>query len=279
MEGGFMTPSVPVAGVTPVVNQLPTPKNEKYSLVDIVFSFLKEKPKDIIKALGYGTFWAGQAMPGLPSEVQTFSLQMGEVKNLLSAIEIPDRARELSNNLKELLTIVSRKVSGEAALTWGKVTEVAAKTFKAGASLANNACDGIDFSSKYIPFGKEFMHSVKTLNYGATFGGALVGAGEQVYNLNSMTEINPTKTGLYLINLARDVSYLVLGGMGLFFIATATPIATVPILACATSGLIWTITGFFYERMLDPENKGKNLNPAIVVQNVVAGRATAAAVA
>ena len=73
----------------------------------------------------------------------------------------------------------------------------------------------------------------------------------------------------YLMNLARDVSYLALGIIGLSFILTATPIAALPIVTCLTSGLTFTIGGYFYERIFDPENKGKNLKPETVVENYV----------
>ena len=163
--------------------------------------------------------------------------------------------------------------AGAADATWTKVADAGRKTFKDTTGLVNACCDGIDYGTKYIPIDKGAMTWIKGVNFASTLAGSGVAAGEQIYNI-ATTAQDPEgkKLTLYLINLARDVSYVALGAIGLFFVVTATPIVPWMILACLTSGLALTIGGFFYERLVDPENKGKNLNPAAVVENVVAQR-------
>jgi hypothetical protein len=166
----------------------------------------------------------------------------------------------------------TNQISGSATATWEKVGDACRKTFKDATGLTNGICDSIDFSTKYIQYDPEMLRWVKGIGFAATLGGSGVGAAEQMNNL-SKSWGDVKKSTLYVINLARDVSYVALGILGLSFILTATPMVTWMILACLTSGLTFTIGGYFYEKIVDPENKGKNLNPAAVVDNVVAQRA------
>jgi hypothetical protein len=251
---------------------LPVPKREEYSIVDIALTFIKEKPRDIVKALGYSTFWAGQVNPNLHPNVQNFSMSMGDVKNLLGAIEVPDKVNTLWGSFCGLCSDFTNQISGSATATWEKVGDACRKTFKDATGLTNGICDSIDFSTKYIQYDPEMLRWVKGIGFAATLGGSGVGAAEQMNNL-SKSWGDVKKSTLYVINLARDVSYVALGILGLSFILTATPMVTWMILACLTSGLTFTIGGYFYEKIVDPENKGKNLNPAAVVDNVVAQRA------
>ncbi len=261
------------SAVSTSVAPQPALKKEEYSIVEVALSYIKEKPRDIVKALGYGTFWAGQAVPGLHPNVQNFSFYMGDVKNLLGAIEVPDKAYALWTSLGGLWTNMTQTIAGDANATWAKVGDAARKTFKDATGLTNSVCDGIDFSTKYFQYEAEVLRWVKGIGFAATLTGSGVGAAEQIHNISKMTTCDPKKTTLYLINLARDVSYVALGSIGLFFVVSATPVVPWMILACLTSGLTFTIGGFFYERIVDPENKGKNLNPAVVVENVIAQRA------
>ena len=264
--------AVTAATTTAAATTVFQPKKEEYSVTDIFLELLKSKPRDIIKAFGYSTFWAGQAIPDLHPNVQHFSFYMGDVKNLLGAIEVPDKANTLWISLKGLWTDVTGLAAGNADATLCKVGAAARKAIKDTASLTNSVCDGIDFSTKYIQIEADVMRWIKGIGFTATLSGAVVGAGEQVQNLTKVQSAMDKEAILYMINLAREVSYVALGAIGLYFVISATPMVPWMILACLTSALSFTIGGFFYERIVDPENKGKNLNPAIVVENVVAQR-------
>lgn len=244
-------------------------KREEYSIVELVFSFFKEKIKDVVKLLGYSTFWAGQAVPNLPSSVQSFSFAMSDVKNLLGAIEIPEKANALQKSVSGLWTSVTDGAS------WTQVANAGRKAIKDTTGFVNSCCDGIDFSTKYITIDKSALTGIKTVSFGSTLVGASIAAGEQLYNLGTEPDPEGTKWPLYLMNLARDVSYVALGIIGLASIITATPLVAWQILACLTSGLLFSIGGFFYNGIVDPEKQGKSLNPEALVHNAAQIRKTA----
>lgn len=248
----------------------PCKEEGKYSLVELVLSYIKEKPKDIVKWFGYSAFWVGQAVPELLPKVQPFSLSMGDMKNFLSSIEIPEKAYTSWQSLNGLWMDLTKKASGDINVTWTKVGNTARKTFKDCAGFTNNICDGIDFSSKYFQYSQETLRWMKGVNFTATLTGAGISAAEQIYNISQMQDSDPKRTTFYLINLARDVSYVAVSIIGLSFISTGAPAWMT--LACLTSGLTLSMGSFFYERIVDPENKGKHLNPAYVVEKALAQR-------
>ncbi len=255
--------------------QPPVYKTEEYTIAGIVLKFLEEKVKDIAKGLGYTAFWVGQAIPDAPPQVRSFSTLMGNFKNFVSATEVPKKSSELWEALtgKEgLWTNLTSKVKGHADSTWGKVGTAAGEVFKKTTSLTNSVVDGIDLTSNFVAIDAKVMTWLKGFNFAATLGGAGYGAVEQVQKFAATDKDEVHKQRLYLINLARDVSYAVLGAMGLFFVVTATPIVPWMIVACLTSGLTLTLGGYFYEKVYDPEGKGKNLDPDIVIKNNIARR-------
>ncbi len=256
------------------------PKKEKYSLVDIILSFLREKPKDAIKGSGYLAFWANfaavKANKSIPEGVNRYSFAAGDIKNAISTVEIPEKAHTLWQSFKGFWKVVNDTTAGKIDLatgkkmTWSNVASAVRKPFKDMTTLIGNVSDGIDFSIRYIPslLTKEAMRVIKGVSFAAVLGGNAVGAGEQIYAINKHKDDSKRVT-LYLINLARDVSYVALGAIGLGFVLTATPIVPWMILACLTSGLTFSVSGFFYERIVDPEGEGKNRIPANVAYNTL----------
>jgi hypothetical protein len=240
----------------------PPPKQkEKYTIPELVLNFLKEKAPWLAKIGSYTAFWLTEAIPGLPPEVTRFNTTLRDFKNFVSVTEIPEKGHNIIVAVKEFASATADKVAGAAR-----------KVFKEVMSFINNIADGIDFARVFVPINKEVMRWISGINFAATTAGSATGAFDQVQNIRAMPTINTKKTALYLINLARDISYLALGIIGFTFVVTATPLVPWMIVACLTSGLTFTIGGYFYERIVDPENKGKNLNPAIVVANQVAKR-------
>lgn len=255
-----LTSGVTSATITTIAP--PVPKPAEYSITDLVLTFFKERVKDLAKAGSYLAFWTTEAMPNLPNSVTKFNYMLRDFKNFVSATEIPDKLNTLAGSVTTLATDLT---SG----TWGKVGLAARKAFKDTMSLINSSADTIDFTSLFVPISKETLRWVTGINFAATLGFSGTGAIEQIQNISGMNKIDPKRTTFYLINLARDVSYVALGVIGLACIVTATPMIPWVIVACLTSGLSFTIGSYFYERIFDPENKGKNLNPNVVVENYV----------
>ncbi len=267
------TTTRPISSTAATTIQPPVYKAEEYTTAGIILKFLEEKVKDFAKGIGYLGFWVGQAIPDAPPQVRSFSTLMGNFKNFVSATEVPKKTSELWDALtgKEgLWTNLTNKVTSQADSTWGKVGTAAGEVFKKSTSLTNSVVDGIDLSSTFIAIDAQVMTWLKGFNFAATLGGAGYGAIEQVQKFSATDKDEVHKQRLYMINLARDVSYAVLGAMGLFFVLTATPIVPWMIVACLTSGLACTLGGYFYEKVYDPEGKGKNLDPDVVIKNNIA---------
>ena len=253
------------------------PKSEHYTVTDVVLAFFKEKAKDLAKAGSYLAFWATEAMPDTPQNVTKFNTTLRDFKNFISATEVPQKLYDLSGSVMALGGSVKDVFTGAAEATLSKVGSTARKAFKDSMSAINATADTIEFTKLFVPISKETLRWVSGINFAATMGFAGNGVLEQVENFAKNTSCDQKKTAFYMLNTARDVSYLVLGIIGFTCFVTATPIIPMTIVACTTAGLTFTIGSYFYEKLVDPEHKGKNLNPAIVVENVVAQRAASAA--
>lgn len=219
----------------------------------VFWEFMTTKQKDIVKLFGYATGWTSIS---LPSEDPTGQLLgrvsgfMGDTKNLLSALEIPDKTVKLRKAVSDF--IAEPSFEGARKVLFKELT-----------GLINPVCDGIDFSTKFVPITTEAMRTVKTVNFAATFIGAGNSAIEQVQKINNLTEIDTQKTTLHLINIARDVSYVALAVIGLSSIFLGFAAAPWMFLTCLTSGLLFTIGGFFYDRVVvNLNNEHTDLNRA-----------------
>src|ERR1700722_3660162 len=246
------TPPAAVIASASTPRTPPVPKEEKHTISSLALTFFKEKAKDVAKIGSYSAFWVTEAIPNLPPQVTKFNHTLRDFKNFVSATEIPEKGCNVIQAVKELISSTTDE-AGQAAR----------KVFKETMSFINATADGIDFAHVFVPIRKDVMRWISGVNFAATIGGSANGAIEQVENIKKMPTIDTKKTTLYLLNLARDISYLVLGIIGLTFVVTATPFIPWMIVACLTSGLTFTLGGYFYERLVDPEHKGKNLNPAI----------------
>jgi hypothetical protein len=243
-------------------NAPPVPKPAEYLVVDLVLTFFKEKVKDLAKAGSYLAFWTTEAIPDLPPNVTKFNFMLRDFKNFVSATEVPEKLHTLAGSVTTLASDLTLGTCEKVGTTFRKV-------FKDTMGLINSTADSIEFAKLFIPISQETLRWVSGINFAATIGFSGNGAVEQIQNINGMNNIDPKRTTFYLINLARDVSYIALGVIGLSFIVTATPMVPWMIVACLTSGLTFSIGSYFYERIVDPENKGKNLNPAVVVENYI----------
>lgn len=250
-----------ITGITPTGGQpIPPPayRREEYTVKDVVLKFFEEKAKDVAKAFGYTSFWVGHALPNSPQELRAFGATMGEFKNFVSATEVPKKALELWESLSGLWSV--------RACDSDIVYKARLNVFKKATGFTNAFVDSIDFSSRFVAINSEVMKWFKGISFAATASSALNGIREQVNNV-SIAGNNTSKTTFHMINGARDVSYFVLGVIGLGGIVTGTVIAPWMMVACLTSGITWTTTSFFYEKLYDPLGEGKNLNPEAVIFN------------
>jgi hypothetical protein len=237
-------PINPVNPVTAPVNTQPQYKSEEYTVAGVVLKFFDEKVKDIAKALSYTTFWLGEAIPNLPPEAKAFGSRMGEFKNFISATEVPKKVMEVWESSKKFM--VNSTIAAGRDL------------FNKVAFLTNSVVDSIDLSSRFLPIGQAAMTWFKGINFAATLGSSTNGAVEQVENLVK-PDNNAHKRNYYLIKLASNLSYGAVGVIGLGGIVTGVAVAPWMIVAGLTSGLACTIGSYFYERLYDPTEEGKNL--------------------
>jgi hypothetical protein len=260
--------------MTSAISTLPqlAPKDLHYSATDIALIFLKERVKDVVKILRYTAYWSNQLIPGLPSNVVKFGSTMGDLKNFLSATEIPERAVSVLKAASVMGEQFKKKVTGHSSITWQKVGESASKVLKESSILTNNISDTLDFSTRFIAIDKTFLSHFQTFNFGSAIVGNGIEAIERIQNINTVPRIDTRRKMLHFISLARAVSYVAFGALGLFF--TFSGIAAIPwvLVACVTSGLLFTIGGYFYEKIYDPEEKGKNLKPSAVIENMLRQR-------
>jgi hypothetical protein len=258
-----------VSSTTTTMNRIPAPKPAEYSITELVLAFFKEKVKDLAKIGSYLAFWTIEAIPNLPPNVTKFSFMMRDFKNFISATEVPEKLYTLGGSLNNF---VCSKLAGKTLKgfgTWEEVGTASRKVFKDTLDLIRSTADSIDFAHLFIPISKETLKWVSGISLAATIGFSGNSVIEQMQNINGMNNIDPNRTNFYLINLARDVSFIAFGVISLTSLLTATSVAPWVLVACLTSGLTFSIGGYFYERIVDPENKGKNINPAVAVENYV----------
>lgn len=209
----------------------------------VVSEFLTTKKKEMARIFAYAAAWTSLAykddepMRQLYGRVSSF---MGDVKNALSASEIPEKAVHLGRQIDHFAH----------RPTFDKGRKL---LFKELAAITAPVCDTIDLFNKFVPINPDKMVGIKGLSLTTTFLSSGNDMIDQVQRISKMKEINPQRTALYLINIARDVSYIALSILALSGLVLGYVIAPWMILACLTSGLLFGIAGFFYEHIVNPE--------------------------
>lgn len=206
----------------------------------VCWEFLSTKQKDITRIFGCLAGWISIALPSdnpsgkLAGRVNGF---MGNAKNLLSVMEIPDKAINLRKAVSNF--IANPSFEGARQLVLKDLT-----------GIIKPICEGIDLSNQFVPYTTDAMRAVKTVNSTATLIGAGKSVVEEVQKIHRMTKIDAQETTLHLINIARDVSYVAVAIIGLNSMILGFAAAPWMSLACLTSGLLFTIGGFFYDRVV-----------------------------
>jgi hypothetical protein len=244
-------------------------KDPHYSITDLFLTFFQERVKDVVKTLRYIAFWSRELIPNLPPSVSSFGTMMGDLKNFISATEIPGRAVLVSRALSGFWEEITKKVKDNTSTTWNKVGECAYRVLKELSILTNLLADSFDLSTRFIVMDQTFMSCFQTFNFGAIIAGNGINTIEQYHHINGMKQIDTRRTTLYLAHLARDVSYVAFGLFGTFFFLSGIAIVPAVMVACVTSGLLFGMGGYFYEKIYDPEGKGRNLNPSVVMENML----------
>ncbi len=198
----------------------------------IFLEFLKTK--DFPKIFSQGTLWAGQVVDLSPG-VKNFGTFAGDVKNFMSAAEIPGKLAELGDS-------VSKAFQGPSLASGRHV-------IKKGSEFVNSVADGIKLV--FGRFAGMALKPVEAINFGSTVIGCGNGAIEDIEKIKALPSMNSSRTWVYLLNLGRDLSYVGVGSIGLASLAMGV---TPPLimLACLTSALVCSIGAFFGERMVDP---------------------------
>jgi len=259
---------------TPITTATTTPTyvlpSVKYkSNYEIVTTFFKEKAKDVAKVISYGCGWAAQVHPA-NTTLSSASKGTKNVKNFISAAEVPEKVRKTGDSVRAFLA--------KPSVATGR------NVLKEATGLVNSTCDGIDFSSNWLAIPPKALNGVSLVNSGATFLGCGNSAIEQAESINKEArniregkEFNEKLIHLNMINIARDVSYVAVGVLGILVAGFGVAIAPWAFLAVLTSGLFFTTVGYFHERIVDPEKKNYDKDQMIKDQVAMIEQAKLAA--
>ncbi len=206
----------------------------------------REKPKYVIKAVGYFFGWQNVADPS-----NTYAKGMSgfcrNTKNALSMTEVPHNALETFRAL--------RSFWNEHSVTNGR--QVVAK----GQPLVNSVCDSLKLTNQ---LGATNLNGtgIDKVNFTACLIGSSHGSYSAVEKIVQRTD-NRSVQAYYLANLARDISYVALAVIGLHAIFIAG-VAAAPwvMLACLTSAQFFTIVGYLTERYFEHPTRGINYRSA-----------------
>jgi hypothetical protein len=208
------------------------------SFSEVGSEFFNTQQKNIIKLTGYAAGWTSLALgedhPHGATAARLAGL-MGDAKNTLSVIELPKKLSELKQGAIDLYK-KDPSVAGAASFLFNRV-----------APVINTATDSFDLIVKFCPVSEALKQNVKKYNSVAT----LCYAGSGTFH-NGTAAIRSFQEGKYTqgigncIDTASTVSYVFLAVIQL---VNGKQAKTWHILACITSGVVFSIGGFFYVRL------------------------------
>jgi len=213
---------------------------------------LREGVKNTCKVGYHVVDWMKQFREVSPA-TQNFRGVTNDAKNVLSVLDAPGFVRDLGSNLAGLTKVKSAKDMPDAVKN----------TFLSGVRLTSPACDGIVLANdrNIIKLAPEQLKMVKTVSY----TGLAIGTGaETIRTINKINEqnkkIESVKTDSEktvakkeqvrnMIDLAKFASYAALGIFGILSMTGTMVVASWVLLSLSTSALVFTIGGFFYNKM------------------------------
>jgi len=267
------------SSIFPLSGKLPAhPQAAQYAKAELAFLYVKDNTKQTIRWGSYFAFWterflqtfspATQAEFKLPNPqaIGRFGGEMARFKNVLSALEVPEKASNVYEDLQKL-----KKVSFDPKAKWGDVGNATLKMVMNTGNLISCSCDGVEFfgAPGLMNLTKETAFKFKVLSLSATFVGSGASAFDntrKIWKEWRADNLWSVETGYHLINLAGNASYVALGMLGLFI--TGLPMVPWQAVACLTSGVFFNTCSYFYDRLYDPEHKGRNLHPIRVRDDV-----------
>ncbi|MBY0529222.1 MAG: hypothetical protein K2P51_03430 [Rhabdochlamydiaceae bacterium] len=232
---------------------------ETKSYFEIFLDLFRDKPVDVAKSI-ISTASILNEFDNMPSNLKDVSGGLKNTKNFLGAAEIPKKVVLLSGAVSTLSS--GKDASGKDVSLLQRMRNV----LKEATSLIKSLYEGFELNSTWSPVSAATKHTASVINFSSTIAGNTNGIVENIQKIaNTKTEETEKRT-LYAMQAGRDASYLTLGAYGLIAILTVG-INPLVILACSTSGLVFTLGIFHYERAVDPESKGANI-PQHVIDNV-----------
>jgi hypothetical protein len=203
--------------------------------------------KDIFKLFIYGEKWAqrygAQAGVAIPHQWTAGAALCGSAKNMLSLPEIPVKVLKLGRAMKELFD----------ARSGSELLDKTKELFFAGSSCVSPAYDVV---SELVQVGAlkvcgVTMELFKKANFItlALNQGRL--GGNNIYNLltKKMTGFQQNSA---LFDLGKNTSYVALAFIGYISMTIAVAHASLLILACSTSVVFFSVTGYFYSELAKP---------------------------
>jgi hypothetical protein len=257
--------SVTTSIVPGTVTQVKPQATESRSLWDIFVKWCSEASfvKNLVKAFNYGSFWVRHAVsmspelsaaPQMGSAMETLKAagETGkDIKNLIGAAEVPEKATRLVATVRKVI----------AEPSWAGVAQVGADA----GQVVNSLYDGFELSTRFIPIDPAMMRNITAVNHAATLFSAGKGAidelGEMAANklheaTNSVeAEQEKNKLIFSMLNLAKLVSYVAVGVMGLSSFFFGIVFAPWAFPAALTTALVFTFGGYFFDKIVDPKNK------------------------
>jgi hypothetical protein len=232
---------------------------ETKSYSEIFLDLFRDKPVDVAKSIIAPASILSE-FENMPSNLKDVAGGLKNTKNFLGAAEIPKKITLLTGAVTTLL-------SGGKDAT-GKdigMLQSARNVLKETTSLIKSLYEGFELNATWSPVSAATKHTASVINFTSTIAGNANGVVENVQKIANTKVGETEKQTLYSLQAGRDASYLTLGTYGLGAILT-TGINYLVILACSTAGLVFTLGIFWYERAVDPENKGSNV-PQHVIDN------------
>ncbi len=213
--------------------------------------FVRDQFKNIAKLVNYAIAWTSIAKPDLSQNVIRFGGMAKDCKNFIGASELPWKLEKMAGAIK--------------AFAQNPSTHTFRGALRDTSFAINSFFDGTELFTKYFPIAKERFELIQNVNYVATTCGSINGTVEELEKLSTdQAKTRPELARLYVINLAKNVSYLALGVMGVLGAFFGFKTVGWMMLASVTSGLLFTIGGYFYEKIVDPEKRHQNKDAIII---------------
>ena len=232
--------------------------------------------KSAFRLTNAATFWAKYFNPETSEAVSNVGSFCKQAKNVISIAEAPLRLEKAARAIS----------SYDPSSPFKSAANVTSEM----CGLVSTGCDTIDFIHNVAtPMPKELMENLKTASYASTFIGSLKGTvdsvgkvatqfqrldeneADQLTSAVKKAEVREkTKSQIVstLIGLASKISYLVLGALGIASLFVS--IAPVAIVGMVTIGTILGFAGFFYDRVVDPnDDRARKLSQSPFFQRAV----------